>query len=140
MAGAPEHRAAPLVALFVTVGWASVVFAVDGLLAVLIDRDPVPSGVSPYYGLAATAFAGVVVWIVCARAPLAPSPVLPALTAGAGAYLALVASGLVVGLRLATVQATSPFTLCAVGGAVVAVASTWLGMRAWRARGRRPPP
>ena len=30
-----------VVALFVAVTWAAVVFAVDGLLAVLLDRDPI---------------------------------------------------------------------------------------------------
>ena len=133
----PGERVRPayLVALFVAVTWAAVVFAVDGLIAVGADRDPVPSGVSPYYGLIATAVAGVVVWITAARAPLAPTPVLPALVAGAAVYLVLVASGLTSGLRLVSVQATSPFTLCAATGAALAVVGTWFGMRSQR-RGR----
>ena len=47
-----------LVALYVTVLWAAVVFAVDGLLAVVLDRDPISSDVGPYYAIVAFALAG----------------------------------------------------------------------------------
>lgn len=133
-------RPAYVVALFVAVTWAAVVFAADGLIAVFADRDPVPPGVSVYYGLLATGAAGVVVWIAAARAPLAPAPVLPALVGGAGVYLLLVASGALSSIHLVLVQATSPLTISAAVGAVLAVAGTWVGMRSWRSRDRRSPP
>ena len=53
-----------LVALFVTVFWAAVVFAVDGLLAVLLDRDPISGDVGPYYSIIAFAIAGFVLWML----------------------------------------------------------------------------
>ena len=42
-----EPRPERLIALFVTVLWAAIVFAVDGVLAVLLDRDPIQSDVGP---------------------------------------------------------------------------------------------
>ncbi len=126
----PEY----LIALFVAVGWAAVVFAVFGLMAVAFDREPVPSGVSPYYGLLALAVAGVVVWLAVARGAVAPGPWLPALTAAAGVYLVLVLSGGVDGFRLAASQATSPFVVVAAVLAAVAVVTARAGIRSWRTR------
>lgn len=138
VAGAP--RAEYVAALFAAVSWGAVVFAVDGVLAVALDRDPIPRGVSPYYGLLALAVAGLLVWVALARSTLARSPVLPAIVAAAAVYLLLVASGFVDSLRLATVQATSPFALVAAATAAVAVIAFWAGMRAWRRHSQRPTP
>lgn len=125
-------RAEYLVALFVAIGWGAVVFAADGVLALTADREPIPAGVSPYYGLLALAAGGVVVWIALARVPLRPTPLPSALVAAAGVYLVLVASGFAGGLRLAVAQAASPFSLIAVAATAIGVIAFWAGMRAWR--------
>ena len=126
-------RPEPVVALFVAVTWAAVVFAVDGLLSVLMNRDPIPAHVSPYYGLAAMALAGIVVWIALTVSAAATTPWLGAATAAAAVYLLLVASALPVGLRLIAVQAVSPFVACAAVTAAIAVIGMWAGVRRWRA-------
>ncbi|MBI5161272.1 MAG: hypothetical protein HY996_07655 [Micrococcales bacterium] len=137
---ADAPRAEYVAALFAAVSWGAVVFAADGILAIVLDRDPIPGGVSPYYGLLALAVAGVLVWISLARSTLSSSPVLPAVVASASVYLLLVASGFVDSLRLATVQATSPFALVAAATAAVAVIAFWAGMRAWRRQAAPPTP
>lgn len=126
----PEY----LVALFIAVTWAAVVFAAFGLVAWGLDLEPVPSGVSPYYGLLALAAAGVLVWAAVARSAAAPSPWLAAVTTAAGVYLVLVASGAVDGLGLIASQAVSPFVLVASGLAAVTVVVSWSSIRSWRAR------
>ncbi|MEZ5189588.1 MAG: hypothetical protein R2717_00985 [Schumannella sp.] len=47
-----------------TVLWAAVVFAVDGVLAVLLDRDPIESDVGPFYAVLAFLVAGLVLWML----------------------------------------------------------------------------
>jgi len=126
-------RPEPLVALFVAVTWAAVVFAIDGLLSVILNRDPIPSHVSPYYGLVAMALAGIAVWVALTVSAASPSPWLGAVTAAAVVYLLLVASGLPLGLRLVAVQAASPFVACAAVVAAAAVVGMWAGVRRWRA-------
>ena len=125
-------RPEPVVALFVAVTWAAVVFAVDGLLSVLLNRDPIPAHVSPYYGLAAMALAAIVVWIALTVSAAGNAPWLAAVTAAAAVYLLLVASALPVGLRLIAVQAASPFVACAAVVAAIAVIAMWAGVRRWR--------
>ena len=131
MADRRRPRPEPLVALFVAVTWAAVVFAVDGLLSVLLNRDPIPAHVSPYYGLTAMALAGVAVWIALTVSAASASPLLPAVTAAAVVYLLLVASALPLGLRLIATQAASPFVACAAVFAAVAVVGMWAGVRRW---------
>jgi hypothetical protein len=128
----PAGRGRPrfTVALFVAVTWAAVVFAVDGLIAVATGRDPVPSGVDPYYGILALAAAGVVVWLAVAIGAASRRPTLAALTGAAAVYLVVVLSGLAGGLRLVSVQALSPFTVTAVVTAAIAVVATWAALRA----------
>ncbi|HXR45769.1 MAG TPA: hypothetical protein VN759_13215 [Pseudolysinimonas sp.] len=127
-----RRRPEPVVALFVAVTWAAVVFAIDGLLSVLLNRDPIPAHVTPYYGLAAMALAGIVVWTALTVIPRAASPWLGALTAAAAVYLLLVASALPVGLRLIAAQSLSPFVACAAVFAALAVVGMWVGVRRWR--------
>lgn len=132
--GAAAARPEYLIALFVAVGWAATVFAVFGLMAVALDREPVPPGVSPYYGLLALAAASVVVWLAVARSAAVPRAALTAVTAAAGVYLVLVLSGIIDGFRLAVSQATSPFVVAAAVLAAVAVLAAHAGIRSWRAR------
>ena len=51
------------VALFVTILWAAVVFAVDGIIAIVLDRDPIEADVGPYYAIVALLLAAVVTWL-----------------------------------------------------------------------------
>ncbi len=118
-----------VVALFASVTWAAVVFAVDGLLAVLLDRDPIGGSVTPYYGILALLLAGVLLWFVLAGTARSRGPLFGALAATAGVYLLLVASALPIGLVLAGQQAGSPFVLTTALLAGVTVVVTWAVLR-----------
>ena len=118
-----------LVALFVAVTWAAVVFAVDGLLAVILDRDPIGEKVTPYYGILALLLAGVLLWFVLAGTARSRGPWFGALAAAAGVYLLLVASALPIGLVLAAQQAGSPFVVAAALLAAVTVIVSWAVLR-----------
>ncbi|TPW71712.1 hypothetical protein [Schumannella sp. 10F1B-5-1] len=124
----PEY----VVALFATVLWAAVDFAAAGMLAVLLDREPIPAGVSLFYAPLATAVAGVAVWFVTARSTAARRPWLSAAAAAAAVYLVLVLGAGFAGLRLVVAQAVSPFVLVAVALAAATVIATWFGIRAYR--------
>ena len=115
-----------VVALFVAVTWGAVVFAVDGLLAVVLNRDPIGGSVSPYFGLLATFVSGVLLWFVLAGTARSRSPWFGVLGAAAGVYLVLVASALPVGLVLAGQQAGSPFVAAAAVLAGATVFVTWI--------------
>ncbi|MEO8263569.1 MAG: hypothetical protein ABI566_13460 [Pseudolysinimonas sp.] len=130
-----------LVALFVTVFWAAVVFAVDGLLAVLLDRDPIQSDVGPYYSIVAFVVAGFALWMLLSATSVSRHPVWGAVGAVALVYLAFVLVAAFWGLPLVTEQALSPFVLAAVVLAAAAVVATWAAIRSlrWRqSRTRRP--
>ncbi len=118
-----------VIALFVTVTWAAVVFAVDGLLAIVLDRDPIGGSVTPYYGLLALLFAGVLLWFVLVGTARSRGPWFGTLAAAAGVYLLLVASALPIGLVLAGQQAGSPFAVAAALLAGVTVFITWAVLR-----------
>lgn len=132
----PEPRATPgsdrVIALFVTVTWAAVVFAVDGLLSVVLDRDPIGGSVTPYYGILALGLAGVLLWFVLSGSTRSSGPWFGAVGAAAGVYLVLVASALPIGLVLVGQQAASPFVLGAAVLAAVTVVVTWLVLRQYR--------
>jgi hypothetical protein len=118
-----------VVALFVAVTWGAVVFAVDGLLAVVLDRDPIGGSVTPYYGLLALLLAGVLVWAVLAGTARSSGPWFGTLAAAAGVYLLLVASALPIGLVLVGQQAGSPFVVAAALLAGLTVFVTWVALR-----------
>lgn len=126
-----------LVALFVTVFWAAVVFAVDGLLAVLLDRDPIESDVGPYYSILGFLIAGVVLWMLLSGTSTSRHPVWGAVGAVALVYLAFVGSAALWGLPLVSEQALSPFVLAAALLAAVAVVATWAAIRSLRWRQSR---
>lgn len=127
-----------LVALFVTVFWAAVVFAVDGLLAVLLDRDPVQTDVGPYYSIFAFVIAGVILWMLLSATSTSRRPVWGAVAAVALVYLSFVLTAALWGLPLVTEQVLSPFVLAAAVLAAASVVATWAAIRSlrWR-RGRR---
>jgi hypothetical protein len=126
-----------LVALFVTVFWAAVVFAVDGLLAVLLDRDPIESDVGPYYAVVAFVIAGLVLWLLLSGTSTARHPLWGAIGAGALVYLSFVLTALPYGLPLVAEQAVSPFVLVAALAAAAAVVATWAAIRSLRWRQSR---
>lgn len=128
-----------LVALFVTVFWAAVVFAVDGLLAVLLDRDPISGDVGPYYSVIAFVVAGFVLWMLLSGTSRSRNPVFGAVGAAAGVYFSFLAvAGIGWGLALVTEQALSPFVLAAALLAAGAVVATWAAIRSLRWRLGRP--
>ncbi len=104
-------RRSLLVALFVAVTWAAATFAVAGLLAVLLDRDPVETNAGPVYvGLIGLTLAGVVVWLTVGFTARAPSPWFGALGAAASVYLVIVgcrAARVVPDVRRAGVESRS---------------------------------
>jgi hypothetical protein len=126
-----------LVALFVTVFWAAVVFAVDGLLAVLLDRDPVQSDVGPFYSIVAFVVAGMVLWMLLSGTSTSRHPVWGAIGAVALVYLAFLLTAAFWGLPLVTEQALSPFVLAASLLGAAAVVATWAALRSLRWRRRR---
>jgi hypothetical protein len=128
---ARPRRADLVVALFVTVLWAAVVFAVDGLLSVALDRDPIGGAVSPYYGIVALGLAAIALWLVLIGTARSPTPWFGTLAAAAGVYLVLVASALPVGLVLVGQQAGSPFVISTAVLAALTVVVTWSVTRRW---------
>jgi len=126
-----------LVALFVAVFWAAVVFAVDGLLAVLLDRDPIQSDVGPYYSVIAFVVAGVVLWMLLSGTSRSRHPWWGAVGALALLYLVFLLVALPWGLVLVTEQALSPFVIAAAIFGGVAVIAMWGGIRSLRWRDRR---
>jgi hypothetical protein len=126
-----------LVALFVTVMWAAVVFAVDGLLALILDRDPIQTDVGPYYSVIAFVLAGLVLWMLLSGTSTSRHPVWGAVGAVALVYLSFLLVALVWGLPLLVEQALSPFVLAASVLAAVAVVATWAAIRSLRWRRMR---
>jgi hypothetical protein len=123
-------RRSLLVALFVAVTWGAATFAVAGLLAVLLDRDPVETPAGPVYaGLIGLALAGVAVWLIVGLSARAPSPWFGALGAAASVYLVIVTAALLVSFRMFAEQASSPFVIAAALLAAAAVIATWAVLR-----------
>jgi hypothetical protein len=129
-----------LVALFVTVLWAAVVFAVDGLLAVILDRDPIQSDVGPFYSIVAFVVAGVVLWMLLSATSTSRHPAWGTVGAVALVYLAFLLVALIWGLPLVVEQALSPFVMAAALLAGAAVVATWAAIRSlrWRQSRRGP--
>jgi hypothetical protein len=122
----PEpRRPALLVALFVAVTWAAASFAVAGILAVLLDRDPVESPAPVYAGPGAVALAGIAVWLTVGFTAVARRPWFGALAAAASVYLVVIAVALAVSFELFVEQASSPFVIAAALLATLAVVGTW---------------
>lgn len=132
---APERRGKPerIIGIFVTVVWASVVFAAYGLLAVFLDRDPIEEPVGPFYGVVALALAGLVVYLGIQLTTPSRSPWLGAVATGAGVYLVTVVAAAIVDFGLAVSQALSPFVLVAALLAAGTVVAVWFAL----ARGAR---
>jgi hypothetical protein len=123
-------RRSLLVALFVAVTWAAATFAVAGLLAVLLDRDPVQTQAAPVYvGLIGLALAGIAVWLIVGFTARASSPWVGALGAAASVYLVIVVTALLVSFPMFAEQASSPFVIAASVLAAAAVVATWAVLR-----------
>ena len=119
------------VALFVTIFWAAVVFAVDGIIAIVVDRDPIEADVGPYYAIVALLLAAIVTWLSVATVLASDSPWLSALTATALVYLVLVATATPIGLGLVAQQAASPFVIAAALLSGLTVVFSWSLLRRW---------
>lgn len=122
----PGRPARPerVVGIFVTVVWAAIVFATFGVLATLLDRDPIELPVGPFYGILALALAAGVVYLGIQLTTRSRNPWLGALGTAAAVYLVIVVAAGVVDFALAVAQALSPFVLAAsvlAGATVVAV-------------------
>lgn len=118
-----------LIALFVAVTWAATSFAVAGILAVVLDRDPVETPAPVYAGPAAVALAGIVVWFAVGFTARARRPWVGALAATAGVYLVVVGVALLGSFRLFAEQAASPFLIAAALLAAAAVVGMWAARR-----------
>jgi hypothetical protein len=125
----PRRRTEPVVAIFVAVLWGAVLFALDGVLAVMLDRDPIPAHESPYYGVVTIALTGIVVWAGVSVGAGARRPWLAAVTVAAVVYLVAVGTAIPLGLRLVVAQASSPFVAGGALLAAVAVVATWAVLR-----------
>lgn len=125
----PPRRRSLGIALFVAIAWAASTFAIAGLLAVLLDRDPVQTPVPPYAGLVGLAAAGIAVWLAVGLTARARRPWVGALAGGAAVYLVIAGAALLVSFRLFAEQAGSPFVLAAALLAVAAVLGTWFALR-----------
>ena len=126
----PPLRRSLFVALFVAVTWAAAVFAVAGLFAVLLNRDPVETHEGPVYvGLIGLALAGVAVWLIVGYSARARRPWAGALGAASAVYLIIVTASLLVSFRMFAEQASSPFVIAAALLAATAVVATWAALR-----------
>jgi hypothetical protein len=134
-----EPRPERLIALFVTVLWAAIVFAVDGVLALLLDRDPIQSDVGPYYAILAFALAGLVLWMLLSGTSTSRHPAWGAIGAVALVYLVFLLAALPWGLGLVSEQGLSPFVIAAAVLAGATVVATWAGVRALRRPDPRAP-
>ena len=119
------------VALFVTIVWAAVVFAVDGIIAAIIDRDPIEADVGPYYAIVALLLASVVTWLSVAFVLASDSPWLLAVSSTALIYLVLVGTAAPLGLELVVEQAGSPFVIAAALLSGLTVIFSWSLLRRW---------
>lgn len=113
-----------LVALFVAITWGACTFAVAGLLAVLLDRDPITTPSPVWAGTLGIALAGILVWLAVGFGARAPTPWIAALAAVAGVYLVVIAAALLASFELFAEQATSPFVIAGALLAGVAVVAT----------------
>lgn len=130
--GRPPLRRSLLVALFVAVTWGASTFAVAGILAVVLDRDPIESPAPPFVGLIGLAVAGVVVWLAVGFTARATSPWVGAVAVAAAVYLVIAGTALLGSFQLFAEQAVSPFVIVASVLAAVAVVGTWFALRASR--------
>ena len=124
-----QRRPDLLVALFVAVTWAASSFAVAGILAVTLDRDPVEAAAPVYAGPVALALAGVAVWLAVGFTTRSRTPWWGALAAAAAVYLVIAGAAVLVSFRLFAEQASSPFVIAAALLAALAVVGTWFGRR-----------
>lgn len=118
-----------LVALFVAITWGACTFAVAGLLAVLLDRDPIETPSPIWAGTLGIALAGILVWLAVGFGARAATPWVAALAAVAGVYLVVIAAALLASFDLFAEQATSPFVLAGATLAGVAVVATHAVLR-----------
>jgi hypothetical protein len=125
----PPRHPERVVGLFVAVGWAALVFAVFGVLAVLLDRDPVQQRVSPYFGLAAIVLSLAVVYLGIVFTVPRQRPWLGALATAAGVYLVILVAAFTVDTALTLEQVVSPFVLAAVLIALVPPIACWAWFR-----------
>lgn len=125
----PPRSRSLLVALFVTAVWGACSFAVAGILAVLLDRDPVQTPVAPVAGVAGVGLAAVAVWLAVGLTARARTPWVGVLAAVAAVYLVIVGAAFLVSFRLFAEQASSPFVIVAALLAGVAVAVTHAALR-----------
>jgi drug/metabolite transporter (DMT)-like permease len=133
----PTQGRSLFVALFVAVTWAASTFAVAGILAVALDRDPVQTPTPPYVGLIGLAVAGVVVWLAVGLTVRATTPWVGTIAAAAAVYLTIVVTALLGSFRLFVEQAISPFVIVAALLGALAVVVTWFALR--RPPGASPP-
>lgn len=137
----PERPPRPerVAGIFIAVSWAAVVFALFGILSVLLDRDPIELPVGPYYGVISIFVSLGVVYLGVITTVPRPSPWAGAVGTAAGVYLAIVVTAAFVDLGLAFAQASSIFVLVATVTAAIPPIGAW----AWlhpsrpRMRGRR---
>jgi drug/metabolite transporter (DMT)-like permease len=127
--GRPPRRRNLFIALFVAITWGASTFAAAGILAGVLDRDPVETPAPPFVGLIGLAVAGVAVWLAVGLTARAASPWVGAIAAAAAVYLVVVVTALLGSFRLFAEQATSPFVLVAALFAAVAVVGTWVALR-----------
>lgn len=123
----PERPPRPerVAGIFIAVTWAAFVFAAFGLLAVVLDRDPIERQVSPFFALVSLGLAMLVVYVgVIATVPRR-SPWTGSAATALAVYVMLVLSAAVADLDLAIAQAVSPFVLVAVVLAAVPPLAAW---------------
>lgn len=124
----PPRGRSLFVALFVAITWMAISFGVAGVLAVVLDRDPVETPVAPYAGLIGLTLAGVAVWLGVGLTARAGTPWVGAIATAAAVYLVIIGAALLGSFRLFAEQATSPFVIIAVVLAAIAVVGTWFAL------------
>lgn len=128
----PDRARSLVVALFAAVLWAATEFAVAGILAVVLDRDPIETPIPAYAGLGGLTLAALVVVAGAWLTSRAERPWFAAVGTGAAVYLAIAGIAWAASTELFLEQAGSPFVAV---GALLAVGAA---LAAW-AVVRRPP-
>lgn len=139
MSARRPRRAEPLAALFATVSWAAVAFAVEGLLALVLDRDPIRSPVGSFAGIGALVVTGIAVWLVLTLTAARPAPWWGVVLAAVAAYLGPAVAALPGGLGFVAEQALSPFVLAEALLAAATALTLWVVLRRAAIRGEADP-
>ena len=130
----PSRHPERFAGIFIAITWAAFTFAGFGILAVILDRDPIEIPVSPYVGLGSIGVAMLAVYLgVIATVPR-KAPWTGSVLTALAVYGVWVLGGAIADLNLGIAQATSPFVVVAGLLAFATPLTSWYYFAALRRR------